>query len=110
MPWGGISDIYREVNVIGGIPNVAFQQMWMDLTGNGLGKCEDHAAVAIEHPLFDEWWQSKVVDWSLIDIPAFSVTGWSSLGLHLHGTISAWKKFSSPNKYLLVHVSTFHIP
>lgn len=49
MPWEGISDIYREVNVIGGIPNVAFQQMWMDLTGNELGKSEDYAAVLIEY-------------------------------------------------------------
>lgn len=32
MLWEGISDIYREVDVIGGIPNVAFQQIWMDLT------------------------------------------------------------------------------
>ncbi|KAK9774017.1 putative Alpha/beta-hydrolase [Seiridium cardinale] len=103
MPWEGISDIYREVNCPGGIPNVAFQQLWMDMTGNGLGHCEDHAVAAIEHPLYDAWWQSKVVDWSKIDIPAFSVTGWSSLGLHLRGTIEAWQQFSSKNKYLLVH-------
>ncbi|KAK6068471.1 CocE/NonD family Hydrolase [Seiridium cupressi] len=103
MPWEGISDIYREVNCPGGIPNVAFQQLWMDMTGNGLGHCEDHAVAAIEHPLYDAWWQSKVVDWSKIDIPAFSVTGWSSLGLHLRGTIEAWQQFSPKNKYLLIH-------
>lgn len=104
MPWEGISDIYREVNAVGGIPCVPFQQFWMDMTGNGLGNSEDHATSCLEHPLFDEWWQSKVVDWSRIEVPAFSVTGWSSLGLHLRGTIAAWKKFSSANKYLQVHV------
>ncbi|KAI1629101.1 Alpha/Beta hydrolase protein [Exophiala viscosa] len=103
MPWEGISDIYREVNCPGGIPNVAFQQLWMDMTGNGLNKSEDHAVAAIERPLYDAWWQSKVADWSLINIPAFSVTGWSSLGLHLRGTIEAWSQFSSKDKYLLVH-------
>ena len=110
MPWEGISDIYREVNAPGGIPNVAFQQLWMDMTGNGLGESEDHAVACIEHPTFDEMWQSKVVDWSLIDVPAFSVTGWASLGLHLRGTIEAWQQFSSPHKYLMVHVSLTIVP
>lgn len=103
MPWEGISDIYREVNTVGGIPGLAFQQLWMNLTGNGLHKSEDHAVASVEHPFYDAWWQSKVVDWSSIDIPAFSVTGWSSLGLHLRGTIEAWKAFSSKQKYLLIH-------
>lgn len=104
MPWEGISDLYREVNTVGGIPGVAFQSLWMDITGYGLRECEDHAAVNIEHPLYDDWWKSKVVDWSTINIPAFSVTGWSSLGLHLRGTIAAWKEFSSKHKYLQIHV------
>lgn len=104
MAWEGISDLYREVNTMGGIPNVSFQSLWMDMTGNGLRECEDHAVAGIEHPLFDDWWKSKVVDWSKIDVPAFSVTGWSSLGLHLRGTIAAWKEFSSKHKYLQIHV------
>lgn len=105
MPWEGISDLYREVSTVGGMPNIAFQQLWMNLTGNGLCESEDHAVASIEHPLYDAWWESKVVDWSVIDIPALSVTGWASLGLHLRGTIEAWKKFSSEKKYLLIHVS-----
>lgn len=105
MLWEGISDVYREVCSVGGIPNVSFQSLWMDMTGNGLQECEDHAVASIEHPLYDDWWKSKVVDWSKIDIPAFSVTGWSSLGLHLRGTIAAWKEFSSKRKYLQIHVS-----
>ncbi|UPK91090.1 hypothetical protein LCI18_002025 [Fusarium solani-melongenae] len=103
MPWEGMSDIYREVNVVGGIPTVTFQHFWMDLTGNGLGANEDAATMAIEQPMFTPLWASKVVDWSKIDIPAFSVTGWSSLALHLRGTIAAWKGFQSQNKYLWVH-------
>ncbi|KAJ0426770.1 Alpha/Beta hydrolase protein [Aspergillus carlsbadensis] len=103
MAWEGISDIYREVNCIGGIPTTPFQHFWMNLTGNGLGQAEDHAVLAIEHPLFDDLWQSKVADWSKIDQPLFSVTGWSSLGLHLRGTIAAWREASSRDKYLFVH-------
>ncbi|KAI0123719.1 Alpha/Beta hydrolase protein [Xylariales sp. AK1849] len=103
MAWEGISDLYREVNLVGGIPNVPFQNLWMNMTGNGLSTSDDHAVASIEHPLFDDYWQSKVVDWSLIDIPIFSITGWSSLGLHLRGTIEAWKQSSSPAKFLKIH-------
>ncbi|KAM5361897.1 hypothetical protein ACJZ2D_012842 [Fusarium nematophilum] len=99
--WEGISDVYREVNAPGGIPNVPFQHFWMNMTGNGLALTEDHAVAILEHPLFDEYWQSKVVDWRLIDVPVMAVTGWSSLGLHLRGTIAAWKQMPSPTKYLL---------
>ncbi|KAL6355292.1 PepX_C domain-containing protein [Fusarium phalaenopsidis] len=56
MIWEGISDIYREVNAPGGIPNVPFQHFWMNMTRNGLGMTEDHAAASIEYPLFDEYW------------------------------------------------------
>ncbi|EKG16302.1 Peptidase S9/S15 [Macrophomina phaseolina MS6] len=103
MVWEGISDLYREVNTQGGIPNVAFQHFWMNLTGTGLREAEDHAVLAVERPLFDGLWASKVVDWRLIDVPAMSVTGWSSLALHLRGTILAWKTFASREKYLVVH-------
>ncbi|CAH0033225.1 unnamed protein product [Clonostachys rhizophaga] len=103
MLWEGISDLYREVNAPGGIPNVPFQHFWMTMTGNGLAVTEDHAVAILEHPLFDEYWQSKVVDWGMIDVPVLAVTGWSSLGLHLRGTIEAWKQMSSPHKYLIIH-------
>ncbi len=104
--WEGMSDIYREVNKVGGIPSVPFQNLWMNLTGQGLSMSEDHATASLEHPLFDEFWQSKVVDWTKIDIPTLSVTGWSSLAVHLRGTIEAWKALSTKDKWLMVHVST----
>ncbi|KIX05572.1 uncharacterized protein Z518_06444 [Rhinocladiella mackenziei CBS 650.93] len=95
MPWEGISDPYREVNT-----------MWMNLTADGLGLSDDHAVASLEHPLFDDWWRSRVSDWTKIEVPAYSVTGFSSLALHLRGTIEAWKQFSSPRKYLKVRVSS----
>ncbi|KAL9562749.1 hypothetical protein ACKAV7_013101 [Fusarium commune] len=103
MPWEGMSDIYREVNLVGGIPTIGFQHFWMNLTGNGLGKYEDAAVMGLEQPMFTPLWAFKVVDWSLIDVPAFSITGWSSLCLHLRGTIAAWKALRSKQKYLWVH-------
>jgi predicted acyl esterase len=65
----------------------------------------DDAVLALEQPTFTPLWASKVVDWTEIDVPAYSVTGWSSVALHLRGTIGAWKALSSKHKYLRVHVS-----
>jgi uncharacterized protein len=107
--WEAMSDIYREVNNVGGIPSVPFQSMWMNLTGQGLGSSEDHATISLDHPLFDELWQSKVVDWTQIDIPALSVTGWSSCPTHLRGTVETWKALATKEKWLLVHVSRYHV-
>ncbi|EMR63960.1 putative family hydrolase protein [Eutypa lata UCREL1] len=84
----------------GAVPKERFQNMDVDFTKL---KSEDHAVASIEHPLLDEYWKSKIVNWGDIQVPAFSVTGWSSLGLHLRGTIEAWKGFSSQDKYLLIH-------
>ncbi|CAI6091283.1 unnamed protein product, partial [Clonostachys chloroleuca] len=103
MPWEGASDLYREVSVLGGIPSPSFQHLWISLSGNGHSRCEDAASHALAQPTFTPFWASKVVDWSRIDLPAFSVTGWSSLNLHLRGTIGAWNEFSSEKKYLWVH-------
>ncbi|KAM0277305.1 hypothetical protein ACHAQH_005896 [Verticillium albo-atrum] len=77
---------------------VPFQHFWMSMTGNGLGMNENAAAMPLEQPTFTRLWASKVADWAKIDVPAFSVTGWSSLSLHLRGTIAAWKAFRSKNK------------
>jgi len=71
---------------------------------NKLTDSRDDAILALEQPTFTPLWASKVVDWKEIDVPAFSVTGWSSLALHLRGTIAAWKEFSSKHKYLFIHV------
>lgn len=70
LPWEGMPDIYREFNVVSGIPGVTFQHFWMTLTGNGLGANGDAATMAVEQPMFTPLWASKVVDWSKIDIPA----------------------------------------
>ncbi|KEF54078.1 uncharacterized protein A1O9_09873 [Exophiala aquamarina CBS 119918] len=40
MLWEGISDTYREVCSVGGIPTPTFQHFWMGRTGNGLSYCE----------------------------------------------------------------------
>ena len=56
-----------------------------------------------EHPFFDSYWATKVADFSKIEVPAFVVASWADQGLHLRGTLEAFKKISSKQKWLMIH-------
>jgi hypothetical protein len=56
-----------------------------------------------EHPFFDSYWESKNPDLSKITVPAYVVASWTDQGLHTRGTIEAFKKISSKDKWLEVH-------
>ncbi|MFO1467438.1 MAG: CocE/NonD family hydrolase [Steroidobacteraceae bacterium] len=99
LPWDGASDIYRECLFSGGIPIASLTHNWMLLTGYGLDEVEDTEAATFEHPLYDEFWRSRVADWSRIQVPTYAVTEWSN-NLHLRGTLEAWKQLGSERKYL----------
>jgi predicted acyl esterase len=102
MPWEGASDVYRECYFHGGIPTLPFNHNWQRLVSFSLTQVEDMEAAMRNHPLIDDYWRSKVADWSQIDVPTYAVTGWPN-DLHLRGTIEAWRQIASPHKYLDVH-------
>jgi len=102
MPWEGASDVYRECYFHGGIPTLPFNHNWQRLVSFSLTQVEDMEAAMRNHPLIDDYWRSKVAQWSSIEVPAYAVTGWPN-DLHLRGTIEAWRQISSPHKYLDVH-------
>jgi hypothetical protein len=102
MPWEGASDVYRECYFHGGIPTLPFNHNWQRLVSFSLTQVEDMEAAMRNHPLIDDYWRSKVAQWSSIEVPTYAVTGWPN-DLHLRGTIEAWRQISSPHKYLDVH-------
>ncbi len=102
MPWEGASDVYRECYFHGGIPTLPFNYNWMHLVGYSKTQVEDMEVAMLNHPLFDDYWKSKVADWSQVTVPTYAVTGWPN-DLHLRGTIEAWKTISSKDKYLDIH-------
>lgn len=99
LPWCAASDIYRECVFTGGIPLGPLTHNWMLITGFGLGEVEDMEAGWREHPMFDEYWRSRVADWSKVVVPTYAATEWSN-NLHLRGTLEAWKHLGSTHKYL----------
>jgi len=103
MPWEAASDVYREAYFHGGIPVAPFTHAWMQMTSVSHGEVEDMEIAQWEHPLFDEYWASKVADWPAIEAPAFVVTGWPAQGIHVRGTIEAYLGIASEQKWLYLH-------
>jgi predicted acyl esterase len=102
-PWEGLSDMYREFSFHGGIPELAFTPIWQKSVSYSRNQVEDVLAMMKEHPLFDEYWATKVADFSKIEVPAFVVASWTDQGLHLRGTLEAFKQISSKDKWLDIH-------
>ena len=104
-PWEGVSDFYRELCFHGGIPETLFMSWdWlMSFWAFAKNRAEDIVAMTKEHPLFDDYWASKNADLSKITVPAFITASWCDQGLHTRGTLEAFKKIASKDKWLRVH-------
>jgi putative CocE/NonD family hydrolase len=102
-PFEGFSDWYREFAYHGGIQETSFLVRG---TGNlqwSTTNTEDTLANALAHPLYDAYWASKECDLEAIEVPAYVVASWSDQGLHTRGTLEAYKRMKSKQKWLEVH-------
>lgn len=102
-PWEGFSDWYREFAYHGGILETNFLPRASDNIKYSLNRTEDTWENVKAHPLIDEYWHSKELDLEGIVQPSYVVASWSDQGLHLRGTIDAWRRMSSAEKWLEVH-------
>lgn len=102
-PWEGWHDFYREVARHGGIPETEFWGYLPSRWGFSTTRIEDMKRETQEHPFFDSFWASKNADLSKIKVPAYVVASWTDQGLHTRGTLEAFEKISSPQKWLEVH-------
>lgn len=102
-PWEGFSDWYREFGYHGGIPETRFIPKASANLHWSTTEVEDTEANMQQHPLYDSYWESKEVDLEAINTPAFVVASWADQGLHTRGTLEAYKRISSPQKWLQVH-------
>ena len=55
--------------------------------------------MVVDHRLYDDYWNSKEPDISMIDIPIYQVASWSNQ-THTNGTFAAWRELRSENKWL----------
>ena len=102
-PWEAFSDWYREFAYHGGILETSFLPRACDNIQWSLNRTEDSWANITAHPLIDDYWRSKELDLEAIRQPAFVVASWSDQALHLRGTIEAWRRMGSADKWLEIH-------
>jgi predicted acyl esterase len=130
--WEGAADFYRDVSHHGGIL-CTFLQNWYDmqvktvqhgvgtrgyrsrmngdwvagpttLTAEELGANRfDFGALAFAHALDDEFWLSRMPDWSQVKVPLLSTANWGGQGLHPRGNFEGYVRSASKQKWLEAH-------
>ncbi|MEU3509688.1 CocE/NonD family hydrolase [Streptomyces longwoodensis] len=101
-PWEGVSDVYRDLVMRGGMPDHGFARQLRDYSFWGNGRKEDIIAEADRYPLMNELWENKIPQFEKINVPAYVVASYSNT-LHTAGTFRAWRRIASEEKWLRIH-------
>ena len=130
--WEGAADFYRDLSHHGGI-FTTFLPNWYDMqiipVQHGLGKRgyrsrvtgdfvsgpetltdeelgnerSEYGNETFSHPLDDDYWKSRMPDWSKVTVPFFSAANWGGNGLHPRGNFEGFVRAASQQKWLEVH-------
>ena len=108
VPWEGVTDLYREFAFHGGIPETKFVPTWFNVRirrgrNRKFPLAEDFLQEREHHPLDDEYWAGKRAALEDIEAPALVCASWSDHGLHSRGSIEAFERISSRQKWLFTH-------
>ena len=105
VPWEGFNDFYLR-NFFGGIPEVGFWQwvieQWVEPLHNPAFPLIAGESAA-DHPLKDDFWEMVSPKLSRIETPALICASFSDQGLHSRDSFEAYKRISSPRKWLYSH-------
>ena len=101
-PCEGLSDVYRDLVMRGGMPDIGFAERLQKNSYSGNNRREDILTEAERHPLMNDLWEDKVARLEQITVPAYVVASYSNT-LHTAGTFRAWRRITSPDKWLRIH-------
>jgi predicted acyl esterase len=101
-PWEGLSDVYRDLVMRGGMPDIGFAERLQKNSYAGNNRREDILAESQRYPLMNDLWEDKVARFDRIAVPAYVVASYSNT-LHTVGTFRAWRQIRSPEKWLRIH-------
>ena len=101
-PWEGVSDVYRDLVMRGGMPDTGFAAQLQDGSFFGRNRKEDVLAEVEAHPSMDQLWEQKIPEFDKITVPAYVVASYSNT-LHTAGTFRAWRRMASTQKWLRIH-------
>ncbi len=103
MPYDGMSDLYRECAFHGGIPNYGFVGFWNDQRRCSYNRAEDWVEAMKAHPFVDDYWESKMPAVEKIEVPTYVIASWSDHAVHTRGSLSAFMRVGTEQKWLEVH-------
>lgn len=103
-PWEGVSDVYRDLVMRGGMPDLGFARQLQDNSFWGNNRKEDIVTEAERYPLMNDLWEAKIPRFDRITVPAYVVASYSNT-LHTAGTFRAWRRMASEEKWLRIHNS-----
>lgn len=108
MPWEGVSDMYREFALHGGIPETGWvptfwKRRYRDHHNRAYPLGEDLLEEVERHPLDDDYWASRRPDLARITVPALVCTSWSDQGLHTRGSLEGFLRIGSDHKWMYTH-------
>jgi uncharacterized protein len=101
-PCEGLSDVYRDLVMRGGMPDVGFAERLQKNSYAGNNRREDILAEAQRYPLMHDLWEDKIARFDQITVPAYIVASYSNT-LHTAGTFRAWRRIASEAKWLRIH-------
>jgi len=103
-PWEGVSDVYRDLVMRGGMPDTGFAQQLQNGSFFGKKSKEDVISEAERYPLMNTLWENKIPDFDKVEVPAYVVASYSNT-LHTAGTFRAWRRIASEQRWLRIHNS-----
>jgi predicted acyl esterase len=101
-PWEGLSDVYRDLVMRGGMPDIGFAERLQKNSYAGKNRREDILAEAQRYPLTHDLWEDKIARFDQVTVPAYVVASYSNT-LHTAGTFRAWRRIASEAKWLRIH-------
>ena len=101
-PCEGFSDVYRDLVMRGGMPDIGFAERLQNNSYAGNNRREDILAEVRSYPLINDLWEDKIARFDKITVPAYVVASYSNT-LHTAGTFRAWRRIASTDKWLRIH-------
>ncbi|MGA7052711.1 MAG: CocE/NonD family hydrolase [Mycobacterium sp.] len=101
-PWEGLSDVYRDLVLRGGMPDIGFAERLQNHSYAGNNRREDILTEAQRYPLINDLWEDKMARFDKITVPAYIVASYSNT-LHTAGTFRGWRRIASEEKWLRIH-------
>jgi predicted acyl esterase len=102
-PWEGFSDLYRDFARPGGIREDGFLPLWNAMVKRNGRYPVDLRAEQKDRPLWDAWWAARTAELERIEVPALICGSFSDHSLHTRGSFEAFRRISSPHKWLYTH-------